>query len=32
MSNNFIFGDDDEEDKGRDPPITANDLKKQMRA
>ena len=29
MSDNYLFGDDD--DEGRDPPITAADHKKQIR-
>ena len=30
--NNFMFGgDDDDEENSHDPPITANDLKRQMR-
>ena len=31
-SNNFMFGDDDDEDNSRDPPITQNDVKKAQKA
>ena len=32
MSSNFMFGEDDEDENSRDPPITINDHKKLQRA